>query len=251
MEPGDWSEAARDYDGEVLSVFHHDRAGKIRSLIERSADPEETATDIGCGTGSFLPLLCENFGSVLACDYSKEMIEEAGRRSAPLSNLDFARVDLRKSRPPSPADFVLCVNVLLSPSLADREAMWSNLARSVKAGGRLALVVPSLESALLSRHRLVEWNLRSKISPKRALTESFGNEDPDDASISRGGLLDAGGMITKHYLREELEITADRFGLSPLSCEKIEYPWHTEFAKPPTWMRDPYPWDWLALMERR
>jgi SAM-dependent methyltransferase len=251
MEPGDWNDAARDYDGEVLSVFHHDRAGKIRALIEQFGDSSGTATDLGCGTGPFLPLLCDNFGSVQACDYSAEMLAEAEAINLERENLRFVGVDLRKSPPPSASDFVLCVNVLLTPSLADREAMWRHLVRSIKPGGLLALVVPSLESALLSRHRLVEWNLRSKVSPKRALTESFGDEDPDAASISRAGLLDAGGMTTKHYLKEELQITGDRFGLDVLECEKIEYPWRTEFTDPPRWMREPYPWDWLVSMRRR
>ena len=129
--------------------------------------------------------------------------------------------------------------------------MWAHSAAAVRPGGRIALVVPSLESALLARHRLVEWNLRSGVTPSKALTDGFDDSDPDARSIARGGLMDAGGLPTKHYLREEIESTAARYGLAAASFEKIEYRWSTEFAKPPRWMRAPYPWDWLALLVKR
>jgi hypothetical protein len=35
------------------------------------------------------------------------------------------------------------------------------------------------------------------------------------------------------------------------SIEKVEYDWSTEFADPPRWMKDPYPWDWLVLSKKR
>lgn len=251
MEPDDWKNPARDYDGEVLSVFNHDREGKVRALIEALGNPRHTATDLGCGTGPFLPLLCDNFGSVLACDYSQQMLRQAKRRHRRRSNLNFAGIDLRKMPTPATADFVLCINVLLSPALADRELLWRHLRASVRPGGRIALVVPSLESGLLVRHRRIEWSLRNKIPSAKAVRASFDKGDPDAAHIAHDGLLDAGGTLTKHYLREELAATGARFDLAVLSCEKIEYPWRTEFARPPRWMREPYPWDWLLLLERR
>ena len=35
------------------------------------------------------------------------------------------------------------------------------------------------------------------------------------------------------------------------AVRKIAYPWTTEFAEPPRWMREPYPWDWLVEAVRR
>ena len=57
-------------------------------------------------------------------------------------------------------------------------------------------------------------------------------------------------MPTKHYLREELTTTAARFGLAVQEIEKIEYPWSSEFNSPPRWMRAPFPWDWLVLLQK-
>ena len=251
MKPSDWREPAADYEGEVLSVYHHDRAGLIKATIRRFAAPRGSAIDLGCGVGHFTRLLADAFGEVHACDYSADMLAATRERCGALANATFGRTDLRRSRPDvKPADFVLCINVLLSPTLADREAMWPNLAAAVKRGGHIALVVPSLESGLFARHRLVEWNLRTGATAKRALLESFGNADSAGHEIARDGVLDAGGMPTKHYLREELTTTAARFGLAVQEIEKIEYPWSSEFNSPPRWMRAPFPWDWLVLLQK-
>ncbi|MEM9235417.1 MAG: class I SAM-dependent methyltransferase [Verrucomicrobiota bacterium] len=250
MEPSDWIEAAENYQKEVGSVFDRDRKGLIRGHIKQHASLRKTCIDLGCGPGRFLPFLCSKFGQVHACDYSKEMLEQA-RQRVNAGNIDFERCDLRKHRPSSaPTDVVLCVNTLLHPKLAAREAMWRNLAGSIKRGGILILVVPSLESALYSRHRLVEWNLRSGIPAAKASRQSFDDTDPDAIHIAREGVMDAGGTETKHYLREEIESTAKRHRLQIESCEKLEYPWTTEFHQPPRWMKNPLPWDWLAVFRK-
>ncbi len=251
MEPGDWKKAAGDYNGEVLSVFDNDRRGKIRALINRFGSKRAKAIDIGCGVGKFLPSLARHFGGVHACDYSNAMLKRARSRHEGLRHLSFGTCDMRHSPPDvPPADFVLCVNVIITASLAERESMWHNLASSVRTGGHVAIVVPALESSLLARHRLVEWNLRDKQSPDKALQTGFGKPAADGSRIAREGILDCGGIPTKHYLKAEITTTARRFHFSDLVIEKIEYPWNTEFHNPPRWMRAPFPWDWLALLKK-
>jgi SAM-dependent methyltransferase len=252
MGSPDWNKAAGDYEDQVASVYDLDRKKKVLALIERYGWPHRSAVDLGCGPGKFLPALSTRFGAVHACDYSSTMLAAARGRVCDAANVSFEQCDLRRKTPHSlPADFALCVNVLISPGLAGRQRMWANVAGAIKPGGRLALVVPSLESALLARHRLVEWNLRSGTSAAKALTESFDDSDPDAKDIARGGIMDAGGVATKHYLREEIEATAARFRLRLETCAKIEYRWSTEFNNPPRWMRSPYPWDWLAMLTKR
>ena len=252
MEAPDWSDAAERYVDDVASVYELDRKKQVRQLVRRYGGTGRSAVDLGCGPGKFLRLLSEHFGAVHACDYSEAMLANARGRTGASSGVTFERCDLRR-HPPSclPADFGLCVNVLIPEGIPDRESMWRNVVAAIRPGGRLALVVPSLESSLLARHRLVEWNLRSGTPPTKALTQGFDDSDPDARRIARGGIMDAGGLPTKHYLREEIETTAARFGLRVESCEKIEYRWNTEFADPPRWMRAPYPWDWLAVLGKR
>ena len=35
-------------------------------------------------------------------------------------------------------------------------------------------------------------------------------------------------------------------GFDVLEIKKIEYPWTTEFNRPPRWLHSPKPWDWMV-----
>jgi hypothetical protein len=32
--------------------------------------------------------------------------------------------------------------------------------------------------------------------------------------------------------------------------QKIEYNWDTEFIKPPKWLKEPRPWDWMVVARK-
>ena len=252
MEAEDWKGLATNYEGNILSVYDNDQNGEIESIIKELGIKKERAIDLGCGTGKFLPLLSNHFKSVQAFDYSTEMINAAKRSHKHLKNLSLSVCDLRTSSPKiKPSDMALCINVVLSPSISDREKIWRNVRKSIRTGGFLVLVTPSLESALYSKHRLVEWNIRNGDTSVQALTEGFDTKDKDGKMISRGGIINCGGVPTKHYLEEELICLAHRFGFKIISTEKITYPWSTEFSSPPKWMKPPLPWDWLILLEKK
>ncbi|MFL2478127.1 MAG: class I SAM-dependent methyltransferase [Verrucomicrobiales bacterium] len=252
MEAEDWKGIAANYEGNILSVYDNDEDSKIESVIKELEVKKETAVDLGCGTGKFLPLLSKHFKKVQGCDYSEEMIEMAKKSHQHLENLNLDVCDLRASAPKiKPSDVALCINVILSPSISDREKIWLNVRKSVQTGGHLVLVAPSLESALYSKYRLVEWNIRNGDASSRALSGGFETKDEEGKIISRGGIIDCGGVPTKHYLEEELVCLAHRFGFKIKSAEKITYPWSTEFSNPPKWMKSPFPWDWLFLLEKQ
>ena len=63
--------------------------------------------------------------------------------------------------------------------------------------------------------------------------------DKNGKKIARGGIIDCGGIKTKHYLKEEIISTADRFNFRVIDIQKFNYPWSTEFIAPPEWMKDP------------
>ena len=55
---------------------------------------------------------------------------------------------------------------------------------------------------------------------------------------------------TKHYLREELQLLLGNEGFIAQDFQKIEYEWDTEFLKPPKWLNEPKPWDWMVLARK-
>jgi len=233
MDEKYWDRMAADYDGEIFSVLASDRNEVIISVIQQFGSSRAAACDFGCGVGKFLPVLAENFRSVYAFDLSGELLAQARQNCKELHNVSFSKADLSKNKIKIPrVDFSLCVNVLIMPSPEIRVAVFNTITKHLRCGAHLVLVVPSLESALLSDYRLVQWNLKQGFSYDQAVSDL----DSDSDVLLRQGLVEIDGVPTKHYLKEELiAFLADK-PLEITSIEKVEYSWDTEFDSPPKWV---------------
>jgi len=251
-DPRDWDSLARGFDEHVCHVLSEERNGRVQTAIRASVGASDRVADFGCGTGRALPLLADLADRVDAYDFAPELLAVAERAVARRENVACRVVDLSDDALALPTvDAGVCVNALLSPSAPLRTKVLATISRTVRPGGRLVLVVPSLESALLTVHRHVEIHLRDGWSDRsaRAAADVSGLTP---AGI-RDGVLDRGGVRTKLYLREEVELLLDAFGWTVEAIDKAEYDWSTEFESPPDWMAAPYPWDWVlrAIKQRR
>ncbi len=246
-----WNHKAGCYETEIFSVLEHDRAGQINRVVDRYGRKGQTATDIGCGIGHFLPLLSARFRKILAVDISSKCIAKAKAAYPHLSNVAYRTVDLAQPGVRLPkADFALCVNVAISPSIDPRNRLLDATCRHLRPGAHLVLVLPSLESSLLTDFRLIEWNLRDGQKPKTAVGAGFRAHRPTRNPRVHEGVVRIDRVETKHYLREEAMILLKNRGMRTLEVEKIEYPWDTEFTSPPRWMQSPFPWDWLFVARK-
>jgi len=246
-----WNRVAEHYEDEIFDVFGQDRRGLVLSALDRYGNTSASASDIGCGTGNFLPALASRFRHVLALDISHRCIEKARARCDTLANVSFLRMDLAGQGIRLPKmDLALCVNSLITPSLTQRTRILSAISRHLRAKGHLVLVVPSLESAMLANTRLIEWNLRAGIRPSVANRVGFGTQMQVDNRRLHEGILPIDGVMTKHYTREELAVILGNNKLRVSDTLKIEYPWNTEFVQAPPWMKRPYPWDWLCVAQK-
>lgn len=239
------------YEAEIFSVLAHDRAALIASQVSRYGKKNQVASDIGCGIGHFLPLLSKRFRKVLAVDISSRCIARAQTAHAGLANVSYRTVDLaaRGTRLP-PADFALCVNSAIAPSIAQRNRLLDITCRHLRPGAHLVLVVPSLESTFLTDFRLIEWNLRDGMRPTHAIGSGFRAHRPTGRPRAHEGVVRIDRVETKHFLKEEVLILLQNRGMRTLEIEKIEYPWKTEFTSPPRWMQAPFPWDWLFVARK-
>ena len=249
MDEKYWDTVGTAYDEEIFSVLANDDGGVIRAAVEQFANRGAVAGDFGCGVGKFLPMLAEEFRYVYAFDISATCLEQAQEKCAELENVSIAQCDLARPRLRlEEVDFALSVNVLIMPERQVRRGILRTIERHVREGGHFVLVVPSLESALYSDFRLVQWNLRSGLDYDEAVWEL--GEGANKNSTWREGLVAINGVATKHYLREELEAIFARSRFELLNFEKVEYSWKTEFEKPPGWMGEPYPWDWMVVLKK-
>jgi SAM-dependent methyltransferase len=146
-------------------------------------------------------------------------------------------------------DFAICINALLARSMRKRRAAVETIFEHLKPGGHLLIVVPSLESALFSTSRLFDWRERANNRHLNGFALKFGPADSRGLDIARG-VLNIDGWHEKHYLKEELSVELSDVGFKVDEMEKVEYSWSAMFDKPPRWMREPYPWDWLAMCSK-
>lgn len=251
MDKKYWNQVAENYDNEIFDVLAHDDKNLITTRIEMLSSAEHSAADLGCGIGKFLPVLSKCFDHVYAYDISERCIEQACDSVRELTNIEFVRTDLARPLKTMPAvDFILCVNSLIMPSMAQRTRYLKLIHNHLRQNGHLILVVPSLESALYSRMRLIEWNVRRGLSHGTAVRAGTNGSTNRRAIRLQQGIVNLDHVPTKHYLEVELCAMLGELDFELYEIVKIEYDWKTEFPSPPRWMRSPYPWDWLVTARK-
>lgn len=246
MNERDWDKVAESFEQEIFNVPANDTKGIILDWVERLAVPNAVATDLGCGVGRTLPMLAQRFSKVYAVDVSSQCLDVAARANSAHDNIEYVHADVSEDKNSYPAtDVVLCINTWLNASLEIRTGLIDRTLRGVKKDGHLLLVVPSLNSTLLTAYRHLQWNLRDGMDPREAQKAAALN-----GKGLEHGIVHIDGVPTKHYLKEELEALFTDRGFKVLDIDKIEYPWTTEFDAPPKWMKAPFPWDWFVAAQR-
>lgn len=238
-----WEKIAPDYNEEIFDVLKNDRKGIIVSAIEKIASRKKTVADIGCAIGKWLPVLSPVFKKVYAIDISAENLNIAARQYPLLGNVMYSRTDMSNPRAKITAcDVAICINAILTDSLKNRNAFFKNLQKCVKKKGQLLLVIPSLESSLLTSIIRQRWN-----PDKDAHAAVNKSKHGDQLRNLLHGNVEIDNVPTKHYLKEELQLLLNSEGFEVHRFEKIEYKWATEFLNPPGWLKEPKPWDWMVL----
>ncbi len=242
-----WETIAPQYSEEIFDVLANDKKGIIRKTIKRFASKQKSVIDIGCAIGKWLPVLSPAFKKVYAVDISIENLAIAQKLYPAYKNVEYGRVDMFNPKAKIiVCDFAICINAILTDSLKNRTAFFTNLKRSVKKNGYLILVIPSLESAMLASIIRQRWN------PDNDAAE-FINKKKSSLQLKNllQGNYEIDNVPTKHYLKEELQILLSSEGFTIEKFYKIEYDWFTEFLKPPKWLEAPKPWDWMVLAKKK
>lgn len=245
-----WDEIGDNYDREIYDTLAGARTRVIVDHIDRCSSPTAIACDFGCGVGKYVATLGKQFRSVYAIDISRKLLEQAKKSNRKVSNVVYLKGDLANpSVDAGPVHFALNVNVLIMASVTRRRRILDNIFRQIRKRGHLLLVVPSLESALFAHFRLVDWNMKAGVKRANPASDTLTGTNSRMFPL-RTGVLNINGAPTKHYLKEELVVLLSDIGFTIRSIAKVEYPWKSEFVRPPKWMKEPYPWDWLFLCQK-
>jgi trans-aconitate methyltransferase len=247
MDANYWNTFAHEYHKVVTDAFTYGRNKIVEEYVDRIASPEHEAADFGCGTGKALPFLSTKFKNVYGYDFSEKLLEFAHDRCAKIDNVHIELADLSQPVKHLPmVEAAISLNAAIMPSAELRDQMLKGIVSRIKPGGHLILVVPSVESILYIAFREMEVNLRKGLELADAVADVDLTSIPDSRSIIQG-IMGRGGEPTKHFLKEELEVTIKKLKLDLLTIHKVEYAWATELDDVPRWVKEPYPWDWLVL----
>ena len=239
-----WNNIAEKYDDEVFDVFKSDKNQILATYFAKHANQDHTATDFGCGTGKAFEYLAPNFKKVNAVDISGECLNIAKTR--PHKNIKFKRADLTVPlRGMGKADFGLCCNVAILPDLEKNRAIIKTVYRGLAHNGNAIFVIPSLESILYASWRLLEWYKKEGVNPDKIPQDELHYYQGDTTDLIQG-IIHINGVPTKHYTASEIHVLFEEAGFKITALEKLEYDWTTEFDSPPSWLKAPYPWDWMV-----
>ncbi|HEX5616987.1 MAG TPA: methyltransferase domain-containing protein [Solirubrobacteraceae bacterium] len=122
-----------DYDGELQALYPHLRAAAAIGRGER-------VLDIGCGAGQTTRDAAQAAGAVLGIDVSEALLELARERSAGLANVSYVLADAA-THPFPEAGFDVAISRFGTMFFADPAAAFANIARALRPGGRLAMLV--------------------------------------------------------------------------------------------------------------
>ena len=247
MKRAYWEKIASSYNDEIFDVLRNDKKALIRSVIKKYASKNKTVIDIGCAIGKWLPVLSPAFKKVYAVDISAKNLEIAQKLYPQYKNVEYIRADMSGKNTKVPkADFGICINAILTADDKDRNTFFRSLPACVKKGGRIVITIPSLESYLLTSIVQQQWKIDKALFPKTTNAK----EALKKWNNIRQGNADIDGVPHKHYLEEELQLLLSNVGFVAEEFQKIEYNWDTEFLKPPKWLKDPKPWDWMVVARK-
>lgn len=244
-----WNNIASTYDDEVFDVFQSDKNKILQSYFKKHSNRKHDAIDFGCGIGKAFKYMAPAFRKVLAIDISEECLIQA--RSNPYTNITYKRQDLTMKNLRLPvADFALCCNVAILPEPERDYAMIRNIYKSLRKGGSALVVIPSFESIFYASWRLVEWYKKEGVKPGRIPKSEFNYFKGGVTDVVQG-IMNINGVPTKHYSAEEINVVFTEAGFQVTALEKLEYDWKTEFSSIPSWLKAPYPWDWMVECKKK
>lgn len=248
MKRSYWEKMAVSYSDEIFDVLKNDKKALIRSVISKHASKNKTVIDIGCAVGKWLPVLAPAFKKVVALDISAKNLEIAKQLYPQYKNVQYLRADMSgKKTKVHKCDFGICINAILTPSAKDRDIFFQSLSACVKKGGQIVITVPSLESWLLTSIVQQQYKIDSKLFPRTKNAK----EALRKWNNIRQGNTDIDEVPHKHYLEEELQLLLNNAGFIAEEFQKIEYNWDTEFIRPPKWLKEPRPWDWMVVARKK
>jgi SAM-dependent methyltransferase len=247
-----WDRLAARYSEEVLEITTIDTHGSLARTAAAFGARHAVAGDFGCGVGATTRAFAPYFERIVGFDFSPKLLAEAEGRTKD-DSVSYVLADLATNESLDlRVDAGFCVNCLIAPRYETRIRIARTVARTVRRGGPVAIVVPALESALRTYHALVRLDMADGRKRREGLRRVGAIAAREVRSIA-DGIVTTGGEPTKHYLGDEIVEFASEAGLKVERLERVEYSWRDEIelgrsgARTRAALGKGAPWDWLVV----
>jgi SAM-dependent methyltransferase len=242
-----WDEIARDYLQHIVSPFDRGTSNPLfDELLAVESPGRKTVADLGCGVGPLLPFLCEQFGRVVAVDFSAEMLRRA-RRRASAGNVTFHPADLADlSRFRGAFDVAVAVNSILAPDAKQVNAILREVHATLEPGGAFLGIFPAMDSVLYHAMLVLEREHAEHESEPTAVRHARRVCEERKYDFLTG-VFDDGGDRQKHYYEFELRHRLREAGFHGLRVRKVRYPWDESVSGFECFPGRPKLWDWLVV----
>ncbi|MBN2142531.1 class I SAM-dependent methyltransferase [Candidatus Woesearchaeota archaeon] len=253
MESREWDRVSARYFDEILSPFDKGVDNKVYELLEKVMAKDKSVLEVGCGMGFLIPFLSKNFRSVLAFDFSREMVRLSLLKHENLANVDILELDvLELDCLKQGFDVAVAVNSILMPDIDQVNTSLRLIHSRLNKGGSFIGVFPSIESALYEAMVTYEKEFERCGDHEESVRET-------NRQICRSrydfcyGLMDFDGK-QKHFYEFELRHRLKKAGFKSIRIGKLSYPWQLSESKAVArkFRGNLYgePWDWTVVARK-
>jgi SAM-dependent methyltransferase len=239
-----WDKIAGNYYSEILSPLKHSKTNPMIDEIKLLDTKNLSVVELGCGIGELIPFLEENFKEVTAMDFSPEMVAQAKERNSE-GKTNFFVMDMSDmSNITEKFDVAVAVNSILTSDIAKLNKIISEVSNILKPGGKLFVIIPSMESYIYQNMLFVDDKLSKEVSQEKAFIQASKTLD-HKAYLPFQGIIDFQGDLQKAFYRFEIWYRFGKSGFGDFKIQRVPYLWtqwkqagHRYFPK-----EEP-PWDW-------
>ena len=241
-----WSRHAAKYDDVFLDPFRPGVQNPVPLAVASIPNAaSKTVIDLGCGTGSLLPMLVDTYKEVHALDFAPGMI----RRSKERLGDNAGRVTFHARTMEDLADFAgrfdvaVAINSLVMPDVLQVDRTLRAIRMAMKPQGVFFGVVPSIDAIHYHTMLLLDRELDKGLDPEEA--ERVAAYHGEHRYYEFGfGRFSFQGLRQKFWQPFEIEYRMKRAGFATVELSRVLYPWDDHVPGEGAFAAHPPSWDW-------